>query len=128
MLFRSSSVTSDSNVPEELPYDRNITTSDSSNGQYTRVKKKKKITKKAWLKGPKYFGKKKPRGYYYAKQLGMLEFLANNLYLYGEGDFFCNKEDNEDQDQVNGQMNYTDKAKAKDVYDNGALLAHSTPT
>ena len=41
----------------------------------------------------------------------MSEFLANNLYLYGEGDFFYyNKEDNEDQDQVNGQMNYTDKA------------------
>ena len=67
-----------------------------TNGHYTRVKKKKKITKKAWLKGPKYYGKKKPRDYYYAKQLGTSEFLANNLYLYGEGDSFCNKEDNED--------------------------------
>ena len=37
--------------------------------------------------------------------------------------------DNEDQDRVNGQMNYTNKATASKVCnDNGALVAPSTPT
>ena len=63
MSMEMSSITSNSDLSEELPYGRNITTSESSNGHYTRVKKKKKITKKAWLKGPKYYGKKKPRGF-----------------------------------------------------------------
>ena len=33
-----------------------------------------------------------PTGYYYAKQLGFSDFLASNLHLYGEGDFFVEKE------------------------------------
>ena len=32
-------------------------------------------------------------GYEYAKSLGFSEFLAMNMHLYGDGDFFCPKGD-----------------------------------
>ena len=51
---------------------------------------KKTPVKRLWEYQTK---KKKPVGYDYAKSLGFSEFLAMNMHLYGEGDFFCPKED-----------------------------------
>ena len=51
---------------------------------------KNKVIKKTSLK----WLWEKPSRYYYAKQLGFSDFVASNLHLYGEGDFFINK--NED--------------------------------
>ena len=51
--------------------------------QRPKYKVKKTPPKKFW---------EKPTGYYHAKAMGFLEFMASNLHLYGDGDFFTKKD------------------------------------
>lgn len=71
----------------------------SSNEAYVKKNKakrrakyqvKKTLVKRLWEYQTK---KSKPPSYDYAKSLGFSEFLAMNMHLYGDGSFFCPKED-----------------------------------
>ena len=71
----------------------------SSNEAYVKKNKAKRRAKYQVKKTPikrlwEYQTRRlKPPGYDYAKSLGFSEFLAMNMHLYGDGSFFCPKED-----------------------------------
>ena len=71
----------------------------SSNEAYVKKKKAQRRSKYKVKKTPvkrlwEYQKRRaKPPEYDYAKSLGFSEFLAMNMHLYGDGSFFCPKED-----------------------------------
>ena len=71
----------------------------SSNEDYVKKSKskmrskyqvKKTLVKRLWDYQIK---KAKPHGYHYAKSLEFSEFLTMNMHLYGDGSFFCPKDE-----------------------------------